>query len=99
MRRGRWRKLEIRGTLGMAEARAAHGGLDATPADPCVASCDAGPGRVRPGGRTRPGGPASHAGRPVVFRVPVAGGIRPGSPRPEARDEGAGGPAATAAAR
>src|SRR5215467_14609778 len=99
MRRGRWRKLEIRGTLGVAEARAGHGGLDATPADLRVASCDAGPGRVRPGGRTRPGGPASQAGRPVVCRVPVGGGIRPGSARPEAGDEGAGRPAAATAAR
>src|SRR5215831_7468408 len=85
-----WRRLAIRGTLGMAETWAAHGGLDAAPVDLCVAGSGAGPCRLRLGGRTRPGGPASNAvpgghgrrgiGRPVA--VIVAFTVAHGGPVP-----------------
>jgi hypothetical protein len=91
-----WRRLAIRGTLGIAETWAAHGGLDAAPVDLCVTGSGAGRCRLRLGGRTRPGGPASPAvpggrggrgiGRPVAFTVahgvPVPGGVRVISARP-----------------
>src|SRR5215467_11123469 len=86
----------------MAGARAAHGGLDATPVDLCVASCGTGPCQLPPDGPTRPGGPASHAvarggGRRGAFGVPVT--VYGAAARAKARDEGGGGQAAANAAR
>src|SRR5215469_7760785 len=109
LQRDRRRELAICGTVGMAEAWAAYGGSDATPLDLIVASSGAGPGQLPPRGRTRPGSWASYAvpcdhgrrgaSRPVAFRVPVAGRVCLASARPQARDEGASGPAAATAAR
>src|SRR5215469_3642930 len=96
---GRCRNLAITGTVRAAESWAAHGGVDATPVDLCVANRGAGPCRLPLRGRTQPGGSPSHAVPGGGVPITVSDGVCVARARPEARDEGAGGQAAAKTAR